>query len=160
LLQFRFSPTVTDIRRGGELSVVNWHVTLQAKGSADAFKLSASSDPYLSEEDIALLLTIGMTRSEVEQSQTGDLAGTAALEALSSVTGVNQEVKRAMPAVDDVRLTGAYSDVSRRSEPQITVGKRLADRENQRQSGLQPSKRRKALPTGRFGIRFNLASRV
>lgn len=116
---------VTDIRRDGEVSSTNWHVTLQAKGSADAFKLSASSDPYLSEEDIALLLTIGMTRSEAE---TGNLAGTAALEALSSVTGVDEEVKRAMPAVDEVRLTSAYSDISHRSEPQISIGKRLADR--------------------------------
>jgi translocation and assembly module TamB len=119
---------VTDIRRTGDLSAVNWRITLQAKGSAESFKLSASSDPYLSEEDIALLLAIGMTRSEVEQSQTNDLAETAALEALSSVTGVDQEVKRVVPAVDDVRLTSAYSDISHRSEPQITVGKRLADR--------------------------------
>ena len=36
-----------------------------------------------------LLLTIGMTRAEIDQLQASSLGGTAALEALSSLTGAD-----------------------------------------------------------------------
>ncbi len=119
---------VTDIRRGGELSATSWHITMHAKGNTDAFDLKTSSDPYLSEEDIALLLAVGMTRAEIEQSQTGDLTETAALEALAGVTGVGREVHRAVPAIDDFRIKSAYSESTHRTEPQVSIGKRIADR--------------------------------
>jgi translocation and assembly module TamB len=119
---------VTDIRRGGDVSATSWHITMHAKGNKDAFDLKTSSDPYLSEEDIALLLTVGMTRAEIEQSQTGDLTETAALEALAGVTGVSREVHRAVPVIDDFRIKSAYSESSHRTEPQVSIGKRIADR--------------------------------
>ena len=118
---------VTDVRRGGDLAT-SWHVTMHAKGNTEAFELTTSSDPYLSEEDIALLLAVGMTRAEIEQSQTGDLTETAALEALAGVTGVGREVRRAVPAIDDFRIKSAYSESTHRTEPQVSIGKRIADR--------------------------------
>jgi translocation and assembly module TamB len=119
---------VTDVRRRAELGQVNWHIGVHAWGTPESFQFQLTSDPYLAEDDIALLLAVGMTHSELAQLQTSDLTGTAALEALATVTGVEREVQRALPAIDDVHIASAYSQRSNRTEPQLHVGKRLADR--------------------------------
>jgi translocation and assembly module TamB len=56
------------------------------------------------------------------------MTGTAALEALATVTGVGREVKRAHPALADLRIASSYSQRSQRTEPQLHLGKRIADR--------------------------------
>lgn len=119
---------VTDVKRAGALSQNIWHIGMHAWGTSDDFRWDLSSDPHLSEDDIALLLTLGMTHAELAQLNAGDLTGTAALEALATVTGVEREVQRALPTIDDFRVQSAYSQRSNRTEPQLYVGKRLADR--------------------------------
>lgn len=119
---------VTDVRRSGDLTAPSWRVLLDASGSADEFSIVTHSDPDLPQEDILLLLTIGMTRSEAEALRGGDIGGTVALEALATVTGVDREVRRALPVIDDFRLTSAYSVRTGRTEPQVSIGKRIADR--------------------------------
>jgi translocation and assembly module TamB len=57
-----------------------------------------------------------------------NLGSTAALEALATVTGVEREVKRALPAIDEVHIASAYSPRTLRTEPQLQLGKRVADR--------------------------------
>src|SRR5690606_23662661 len=78
-----------------------FHIEIHAFGSRDQFQFELSSDPHLTEDDIALLLTIGMTQSEMAQVDTSDLTSTAALEALATVTGVQREVHRALPEIDE-----------------------------------------------------------
>lgn len=129
----RIDPTfrleaVTEIRRSGDLAGARWRITLGARGSVESFQMGTRSDPDLPQEDILMLLAVGMTRSEFEQLQTGDLTGTAALEAITTLSGVDREVRRAVPVIDDFRITSAYSLRSGRTEPQISVGKRIADR--------------------------------
>ncbi len=104
-----------------------WRITMHAFGDADNLKLDMTSDPALSQEDIVLLLTIGMTRAEVDQLQAGSLGASAALEALATVSGAGQAVKTAIPVIDDFRFGSAYSTVTGRTEPQVIVGKRLTD---------------------------------
>lgn len=116
----------TDVRR--QYDQANWHVEMHAWGSRDSFQFQLSSDPYLTEDDIALLLAVGMTHAEMAQLQAGDLTSTAAMEALATVTGVEREVHRALPEIDDLRVASAYSESSNRTEPQLFVGKRIADR--------------------------------
>lgn len=116
----------TDVNR--QRDQTSWHVSIHAWGSRDAFRFQLSSDPYLTEDDIALLLAVGMTHSELAQLEAGALTGTAALEALATVTGVEREVQRALPEIDDLHIASAYSERSNRTEPQLFVGKRIADR--------------------------------
>jgi translocation and assembly module TamB len=104
-----------------------WRITLHAYGDADNLRLDMTSDPPLSQEDIVLLLTIGMTRAEVDQLQAGSLGASAALEALATVSGADRAVKQAIPVIDDFRFGSAYSPKTGRTEPQVTVGKRLTD---------------------------------
>jgi len=86
-----------------------------------------SSEPALAQDDIALLHAVGMTRAEAEPLQAGDLGSSAALEALASVTGVDREVKKALPVIDDFRVSSSYSAQTNRTEPTITVGKNLSE---------------------------------
>jgi len=86
-----------------------------------------TSDPPLSHEDIVLLLTIGMTGAEVAQVQAGSLGTSAALEALATASGADHAVKNAIPLIDDFRFGSAYSSKTGRTEPQVIVGKHLAD---------------------------------
>jgi translocation and assembly module TamB len=118
----------TEIRRSGDLTAPSWRVLLDASGSRDAFRIVTRSDPDLPQEDILLLLTIGMTRMEAEALRGGDLGGTAALEALATVTGVDREVRRALPVIDEFRLTSGYSVRALRTVPQVSIAKRIADR--------------------------------
>ncbi|MFO0683464.1 MAG: translocation/assembly module TamB domain-containing protein [Sandaracinus sp.] len=118
----------TEIRRSGDLTAPSWRVMLDASGSRDAFRIVTRSDPDLPQEDILLLLTIGMTRIEAEALRGGDLGGTAALEALATVTGVDREVRRALPVIDEFHLTSAYSVRALRTVPQVSIAKRIADR--------------------------------
>jgi translocation and assembly module TamB len=119
---------VTEIRRSADLTSPNWRITLHAHGTTDAFRLDTSSEPELSEEDIVLLLTVGMTRAEADQLQAGNLTSTAALEALTAVTGLDREVREAVQVIDSFAVTSRYSPRTGRAEPHVSVGRRITDR--------------------------------
>jgi translocation and assembly module TamB len=104
-----------------------WRITLHAYGDAENLRLDMTSEPALSQEDILLLLTIGMTRAEVDQLQASSIGGTVALEALSSLTGADTAVKKAVPVIDDFRFGSAYSSRTGRTEATVTLGKRVTD---------------------------------
>ena len=106
----------------------SWRITLHAHGDADDLKLDLTSEPNLAQDDIVLLLAIGMTRAELDQLQAANLGSTAALEALSALSGADSAVKQAIPIIDDFRFGSAYSVRTGRTEPTVTVGKRLSDR--------------------------------
>lgn len=106
----------------------SWRITLHAHGDADDLKLDLSSEPTLSQDDIVLLLAVGMTRAELDQLQAANLGSTAALEALSALSGADTAVKTAIPIIDDFRFGSAYSTRTGRTEPTVTVGKRISDR--------------------------------
>lgn len=115
----------TEVRRTNDQT--SWRVNIHAFGRRDEFRFELTSDPYLTEDDIALLLTLGMTHSELAQVAAGDLGSTAALEALATVSGVEREVQRALPQIDDFHIASAYSERSNRTEAQLFVGKRIAE---------------------------------
>lgn len=119
---------MTVIRRNGDFATLQWRINLHARGTADALELDTSSEPDLSQEDIVLLLTMGMTRAEAQQVQAGQLTQTAALEALATVTGVDREVRNALPIIDEFSFSSAYSVRTGRMEPQAYVGRRISDR--------------------------------
>jgi translocation and assembly module TamB len=118
----------TDVRRNNQRNQENWRIGVHAWGTPESFQFELTSDPYLSEDDIALLLAVGSTHTELAQMAASNLTSTAALEALATVTGVEREVKRALPAIDELHIASAYSPRTLRTEPQLHLGKRVADR--------------------------------
>jgi translocation and assembly module TamB len=109
--------------RGGSL----WRITMHAYGDADNLKVDMTSEPALSQEDIVLLLTVGMTRAELDQLQASSLGASIALNYLGAASGADRAVKQALPIIDDFRFGSAYSTVTGKTEPQLTVGKRLTN---------------------------------
>jgi translocation and assembly module TamB len=113
----------TGSTRGGSL----WRITLHAYGDADNLRVDMMSEPALSQEDIVLLLTVGTTRAELDQLQASSLGASIALNALGAASGADRAVKTALPIIDDFRFGSAYSTVTGKTEPQLTVGKRLTN---------------------------------
>jgi translocation and assembly module TamB len=113
----------TSSTRGGSL----WRITLHAFGDADNVRIEMTSEPALSQEDIVLLLMVGMTRAELDQLQASGIGESVALNVLGAASGADRAVKQALPIIDDFRFGSAYSTVTGKTEPQLTVGKRLTN---------------------------------
>jgi translocation and assembly module TamB len=131
---------VTEFRRYGVNGDVNsasstnqtstsgdWRVSMHAHGDAETLRIDLTSQPALPQDDIFLLLTLGLTRTELDQLQSSSVGESVALEALGTLTGADQAVTSAIPVIDEFRL-GSYASRSGRTEPAITIGKRLSDR--------------------------------
>ena len=111
---------------GGAPVAGNWRIVLHAYGPPDELKVDLNSDPPLAQDDIFLLLTVGLTRTELEQTQSS-VGSSVALEALGSLSGAESVVKKTVP-VDEFRFGSSYSSRSGRTEPTVTIGKRLSRR--------------------------------
>jgi translocation and assembly module TamB len=124
----RYTDTSTAAGAGGGMGGGSlWRITLHAYGDADDVKVDMTSEPALSQEDIVLLLTAGMTRAELDQLGASGIGASLALNALGTVSGADRVVKQAIPIIDDFRFGSAYSTVTGKTEPQLTVGKRLTN---------------------------------
>lgn len=111
---------------GGAPVAGNWRIVLHAYGPPDDLKVDLNSDPPLAQDDIFLLLTVGLTRTELEQTESS-VGSSVALEALGSLSGAESAVTKAVP-VDEFRFGSSYSSRSGRTEPTVTIGKRLSRR--------------------------------
>lgn len=103
----------------------NWRISLHAYGPPESLKLEMSSEPMLSQEDISLLLTVGLTKAETDQLGSNALS-VAALEFAGTASGADRVVKKVLP-IDDFRFGSSYSPRTGRSEPTFTIGKRLTN---------------------------------
>lgn len=125
------APDTTALTSAGASSSASgggrWRIKLHAQGDAENLRLNLTSDPPLSQEDIVLLLTLGMTRAELNRGLTTSLGETVGLEALSSLTGADRAVKTIVPLIDEFRFGTGYSSKTGTTEPTVTLGKRITD---------------------------------
>ena len=105
-----------------------WRITMHAHGDADQLRIDLTSNPALSQDDIFLLLTVGVTRAELDQAQSTSVGSSVALETLGTLSGADRAVTETIPLIDDFRFGSAYSARTGRTEPTVTIGKRLADK--------------------------------
>jgi translocation and assembly module TamB len=105
-----------------------WRINLHAYGDPEDLKIDLTSSPSLRQDDIFLLLTVGLTRAELDQSRSASLGSSVALEALGTLSGADAAVKDAVPVIDEASMGSAYNSRSGRTEPTITFGKQLAER--------------------------------
>lgn len=123
-------PTTSGGATDGRRLMANgqWRISMRAHGDADDLKIELTSQPKLSQDDIFFLLTVGLTRAELDQAQAAGVGQSVALEALGSLTGADDVVTEAIPVIDEFRFGSAYSARTGRTEPTITIGKRLTER--------------------------------
>lgn len=110
---------------GGGQSSSTWRIDLRASGDANDLRLAMTSDPPLAQDDIVLLLTMGITRTELDQLRSGAAIG--ALGALGTLAGADRAVRDTIRVLDDFRLGAGYSPRAARTVPQVTIGKRLGE---------------------------------
>ncbi len=110
---------------GSGQSSSTWRIDLRATGDANDLRLAMTSDPPLAQDDIVLLLTMGITRTELDQLRSGAAIG--ALGALGTLAGADRAVRDTIRVLDDFRLGAGYSPRAARTVPQVTVGKRLGE---------------------------------
>jgi translocation and assembly module TamB len=103
-------------------------ITLHAFGDAEKLRIDLSSQPELSQDDIFLLLTLGLTRTELDQAQSARVGESVALEALGTLSGADEAVTSAIPVIDEFHFGSAYSSRTGQTEPTVTIGKRLSER--------------------------------
>ncbi len=113
---------------GGAVGSGNWRINLHAYGEPDNLKVDLTSEPALAQDDIFLLLTVGLTRAELDQTRSAGVGSSVALEALGTLSGADRAVTEAVPVIDEFRFGSAYSPRSGRTEPTVTIGKRLSER--------------------------------
>jgi len=104
-----------------------WRINLYAHGDEENLKLDLTSDPPLGQEDIVLLLTLGLTRAEMDRGLASSLGETVGLEALAALTGADKAVKTIVPLIDEFRFGTSYSSRTGRTEPTVTLGKRITE---------------------------------
>ncbi|HSC88066.1 MAG TPA: translocation/assembly module TamB domain-containing protein, partial [Polyangiaceae bacterium] len=104
-----------------------WRIRLRAYGPPDDLRVDLTSDPPLAQDDIFLLLTVGLTRTELDQARSAGVGSSVALEALGSLSGAESAVTETVP-IDEFRFGSVYSARSGRTEPTVTIGKRLSER--------------------------------
>jgi len=124
------APGAADASSGAALAATSgvFRITLHASGDVENLKMNLSSEPSLSEEDIVLLLTLGVTRAELNrEGVASSVGGTVGLEALSALTGADKAVKTIVPLIDEFRFGTGYSSRTGRTEPTVTLGKRITD---------------------------------
>lgn len=119
----------TEIRRTSDLSAPTYRITLTLRGTPPRdLTLATRSEPELSQQDVLTLLAIGMTRAELNQLRQGEgLATSAALDAITRVTGVDREVRRTI-GIDEFSVINAHDPRTGRSEPRISIGSQITDR--------------------------------
>jgi hypothetical protein len=106
---------VVDVRGKTE----NDRVVVEATGTDE-------NGPVQSGDVIACLL-VGIRRSrESTQGVSDNLP--ASIDALWAVSGLDREVKRLFPLVDEFRLSSSWSQRQRRTTPRVIVGKDLGPR--------------------------------
>jgi translocation and assembly module TamB len=122
------STTSTSAGAGGSATSGQWLITLHAFGDAEKLRIDLSSQPELSQDDIFLLLTLGLTRTELDQAQSARVGESVALEALGTLSGADEAVTSAIPVIDEFHFGSAYSSRTGQTEPTVTIGKRLSER--------------------------------
>jgi len=106
----------------------DWRIQLRALGGQGDLRVELASDPPLSQTDIVLLLTLGMTRPELDAMQaTAQLQASAGLEVIAGLGGAQRFVRDVVP-IDEVRFGGTYSPLSLVIVPDVTVVKRIGER--------------------------------
>lgn len=105
----------------------NWRIHLHAYGQPDDIQVDLTSDPPLAQDDIFLLLAVGLTRTELDQTQNTGVGSSVALEALGSLSGAESAVTETVP-IDEFRFGSTWSSRTGRTEPTVTIGKRLSER--------------------------------
>jgi translocation and assembly module TamB len=117
----------------GETRVREYLVFMHLHGPYDSPVLRLTSNPALTQEDLVALISLGFTTRDAALSGSASgVATAAAAQALFSVSGLDEQVRRFMPRDGPfrdftVRMTSAYSEGTGVVEPRAEFESKLID---------------------------------
>ena len=121
--EFRINPEF-DIEAVTEIN--EYTVTVTARGPVDDLDINLTADPYLAPDDVAVLITLGASRAELESAaESGALGALGASEvggALLRGTGIGDTIPF------DISLGTRFSDDTGTFIPVIRASKRISKR--------------------------------
>lgn len=103
----------------------DWTIYLTIRGTKSDFEIKTYSEPTLSDDDIMLLLTIGLTRQEIEQLGIEQGVTSFISEILFNAVSGGKTTKTFIPIMDEFKLTSEYSPRTGKTEPRIKIGKKI-----------------------------------
>ncbi len=109
---------------------VPYAVQVRVTGTTDDYRVALASEDGLSQTDIASLITFGKTVSEMQEG--GGAGGGLSMDALAGLAGgqvgrvLAGEVRDVL-RFDEVELRPGFSPMTGEFEPQLRVGKNLAE---------------------------------
>lgn len=104
-----------------EARVREVEIRVRATGTLSNPQLVTTSEPALSEDDIILLVTLGVTRRELSELDAGKSLSLLAPELLSELTGVRDEVNRILPESVSLGLTTGFSERDNAFVPKLQL---------------------------------------
>ncbi|MGZ3690834.1 MAG: translocation/assembly module TamB domain-containing protein, partial [Pseudobdellovibrio sp.] len=120
-----------ELNIGANSHVSDYDITIQVQGLAKDFKITASSQPPLSQSDIITLLALGVTNqanqtlsSDTQQKQTG-------LEVLAAITNQSQLNKKIQDRLGlTLQLAPAVDSTKNIAVPKVVVTKKISKKVN------------------------------
>ncbi|MBN2715605.1 MAG: translocation/assembly module TamB domain-containing protein [Deltaproteobacteria bacterium] len=101
-----------------DVDVRDWKVTITAEGTVEEYEVRLSSQPYLSQEDIVILLLTGMIKQEHTAMNSQGLA-------MSLLPLLENAGSDAIPV--EVNVYSEYSEKAAAETTRVALGKRIAD---------------------------------
>jgi translocation and assembly module TamB len=111
-------PWNPEFRISADVEVRDWRVSITAQGEVDEYKVTLSSQPYLSYEDLLFLLLTGMTKAEHSMAGSQGLSGSLAPILGNMSSGI-------IPV--EVNIYSEYSEAAGEDVTRVALGKRIAE---------------------------------
>ncbi len=116
-------------------SACGMRIAVAVVGSSDGYNVVPSgtdeNGPVVPQDVLACLqfgLRLRDLRGAQQDGAFSDRLATSGIDALWTVSGLDQQVRRILPIVDELRISSGWSQRSKRTTPRVVVGKELGER--------------------------------
>jgi len=113
----KLRPDNPNFRITADGEIRDWKITITAEGTVEDYSVMLISQPYLSQEDIVLLLLTGMTKAELAQVGSSGLSGT--------ITPFLDFGGDLIPV--EIRLYNEYSEKAGTDTTRVSVEKQITE---------------------------------
>lgn len=106
-------------------------ITVDIKGNSDGYNVQPTgTDEFgpVAPQDVLACLQFGVRMGDVRRelaTRGNSSLPMNSLDALWAVSGLDEQVRRVLPMVDELRLSSGWSPVAKRTTPRLVLGKEL-----------------------------------
>ncbi|MBN1961826.1 MAG: translocation/assembly module TamB domain-containing protein, partial [Deltaproteobacteria bacterium] len=110
----------------------NMDVTVDIQGTSDSYNVipnGIDKNGPVAQQDVLTCLQFGLRLRDLRNTdgELSDRLASRGLDALWAVSGLDQQVQRILPIVDELRVASGWSQRTKRVTPRMVVGKDLGE---------------------------------